>query len=294
MCDFIWSLWWIEIIFIVGLALQVLGCFGVVFVLVTNIVAVKTVIKSEIESFLNFLISLDCFVSICMVPYILQTVDVLHHDPSSKMCVLNVSTSHFLAMLNGLIPVGIVTYRVIYVCKPSWVMSAKQQRWLNYILLGQTLGVSVILALATIEYKDHSKHYLMCIGELPANTDRPRWDLPLSHPFRIASILAFSSRIFLVPAGYYLIFWFRDKNTSEVSGISEASRAKRRVRNAVNAKFNLLIWLSEMSSFIVLVFRGKISTVIFLLLSFGFSPMLYLVGMEETRKKLQNLCESLF
>ena len=204
-------------------------------------------------------------------------------------------SSYFLAMLNGLIPVGIVAYRVIFVCKSSWVMTDEQRKHLNFLLLGQLFGVCIILTSAAIFYKEYSKDYLECIGDIKINTDRsgPRWNLQYSHPFLIASILTFASRTFVVPVGYALIFWYREKKATEMTGLSEVSRANRRARNAVNAKFNFFIWLSEMSSFIVIIFRGKITTTIFFLVSFGVSPVLYLIGMEEMRVEFQSLWQSL-
>ena len=268
--------------------LRIFGCCGALFILATNCVALKIIIKSLKPTFLNFLICVDCCVSICAVPSILQAADVLTPDSSPTLCTLITFSTFFIAMLNGLIPVGIVIYRVIHVCKPTWVMTAEQRRVLNYILLALTLGVSIFLTLAAIAYKDHSKHYLVCIGQLEAAHGGSRWDLPIYHPFHLSSILAFISRTLFVPVGYSLIFWFRNKTTSEASGLSETSRANRRARNAVNAKFNFFIWLSEMSSYSVLIFGSNIGALIFLLISFGISPVLYLSGMEETRVELQD------
>ena len=90
-----------------------------------------------------------------------------------------------------------------------------------------------------------------------------------------------------MPVGYAYIFWFRHKTAVEAKGLSENARINRRMRNVVNAKFNFYIWLSEMSSFIGLAFGGKTSSLIYAFISFGVSPMLYLVGMEETRLELQ-------
>ena len=193
--------------------------------------------------------------------------------------------------MNGLLPVGIVLFRVFHACYPRRVMTAVQKRDLNYSILTLTLGVSVVLTGVALYYKDHYGHYHKCINK---DYDGPTWDLPLSHPFQLACHVFFLSRTLLVPIGYILIFLSRKKDANDAPGISEKSRKMRRTRNAVSAKFNFLIWLSEMSSFIVFIFEGPISDRIYLIISFGVSPLLYLAGMEETRIRLQLLAKNLF
>ena len=194
--------------------------------------------------------------------------------------------SYFLAMMNGLLPVGIVVYRLMRVCYPKKVETANQRRKLNYIILALTLGLSLSLTTSALYYKEYYHMYRLCMGEINGG---PTWDLPIWHPHRIVTTAAFLSRTIVVPSGYIVIYFFRRKTDRNAPGLTESSRKRRITRNAVNAKFNFYIWLSEMSSFIVLIFRNTFSKQLFIVLSFGVSPILYLLGMEETRIHLQKL-----
>ena len=148
------------------------------------------------------------------------------------------------------------------------------------------------MTLSALYNKNHNNEYLRCIGE--SDVGPGDYNLPLTHPHHLASIIVFEARTVFVPIGYFIIFLFRKKNAKEAPGISENSRKKRRIRNAVNAKYNFYIWLTEMPIFLVLVYRHPITIRIFLGISFGLSPILYLVGLEETRSELRNFGSKFF
>ena len=244
------------------------------------------------ENFLNLLISLDCCVGICMAHLIfLKSTEVLLPRSSPAICSLVEIGAFFLAMLNGLLPVGIVIYRLIRVCCPSWVMTTEQRRSLNYFILVLTLGSSIGLTASAFYYREHYEKYQMCLGD---SFEGPVWDLPSLHPFPLATKASLFSRAIFVPIGYVLIYFFRRKTDKKAPGLSENSRIKRMTRNVVNAKFNFYVWLSEMSCFIVLIFRDTFSLRLYMVLSFGLTPILYLLGMEETRTELQKIQKHIF
>ena len=236
------------------------------------------------------MISMDCSLGICMAINFSSTS--LNYLPS-KYCALKSTSTFFIAMMNGLLPVGIVLYRVIHVCYPKKVMTTKQRRELNYTIIALTLGLSIVLTMSALYYKDQYENYHKCMGDSSGGSG-PVWNLPIWHPHRLTTIMAFVARTLLVPIGYSLIFVFRKKNAREAPGLSENSRKMRKVRNAVNAKFNFLIWLSEMSALIMMISKGPISNRIYIIISFGFSPSLYLIGMEEARTEIRQIWGKFF
>ena len=181
------------------LSIQAFGCFAAMFILGSNIIAVKTVYKSLKDTFLNLLISLDCCIGICITPVnIIMSVEALIPSSSPEVCTLMTMSSYFLTMMNGLLPVGIVLFRVFHVCYPRRVMTAVQRKNLNYTILFLTLGVSVVLTGVALNYKDDYSHYRRCIKK---DHDGSVWALPVFHPFRLASIVAFLARTIFVPIG---------------------------------------------------------------------------------------------
>ena len=82
-----------------------------------------------------------------------------------------------------------------------------------------------------------------------------------------------------------IIFRFMKKQNENVKGISEESRSKRRNRNLVTMKFNLMNWMIETVSLLfVIIFQGDdIATIIYILLNSCTTPLIYLFGLEENQ-----------
>ena len=289
---FPFQIWYDKIAFVLDFALQVFGCCGALFILATNISALKIVISSMKTNLLNLLMALDCFVGMCIAPLLfVKSSEVLLPSSSPEICILVVFGFYFLAMMNGVLPVGIVTHRLIYVCCPTRVMTTEQKKRLNFIILALMLGISFAITASALYYKEHYDKYQICLGKI---TLGPPWDLPSLHPLPLCTIAVMILRTVSVPIGYALIFFFRRKTDRKAPGLSETSRKRRMARNAVNAKFNFYIWMSEISSYLVLIFGGTFSRRLYMVLSFGVSPILYLLGMEETRVELKKIGDKIF
>ena len=268
-----------------GFPLRVFSWCIALLILTTNSVVLKT-LKALKPTFLNLLIGIDCSIGICFAPvHVMVATNIL----PPGFCTLKSIIPFSLSLMNGLIPVGIVFYRVILVCCATRVMTAPQRKDLECKILVIMLGVSILLTISTLYHMDHSNEYLRCMGE--SRVDPGGHNLPFLHPHHLAISIAFVSRTVFVPVGYLLIFLFRVKNANEAPGLSENSRKNRRIQNAVNAKYNFYIWLSEMSIFLMFVYRNPITIRIFLGISFGLSPVLYLIGMEETRSELRSFAK---
>ena len=194
-------------------------------------------------------------------------------------------------MMNTLLPVSILLFRLIHVYLSHRIMTADERRALNNFILVFTFGVPIMLSTGVFYYKERYKPYQQCIGDEIVGPDF--LDLPYLHPLLFVIRIIFLTRSFFIPVGYTLIIFFTERAAKKAPGLSETSRANRRARNAVNAKFNSYIWMFEMSSSAVFLFKCPFSTRVYLLLSFGVSPLLYLVGMEESRSMLKNLLKKI-
>ena len=227
-----------------------------------------------------------------MAPLLLaKSLDATFSRASLDLCAPLTISSYFLSMMNALLPVSILLFRLIHVYLSHRIMTADERRALNNFILAFTFGVPVLLATGIFYYKEHYKPYQQCIGD---GVVGPNFlNLPTLHPLPLATIIVFLIRSSFIPIGYTLIFFFTERTARKAPGLSESARAKRRARNAVNAKFNCYIWMFEMSGSVVLLFKGTFINRTYILLSFGISPLLYLIGMEESRSELQNLLTKL-
>lgn len=285
-----------------GVPLHLLSMFGLI--TATSIAAVNLpviwVVKKESKlTLINQLVGLDCLLCLSHIPIVLYTTNVFGLFASSSLCSLRVFYTFFITMLNRLLPVGIVFYRYVYVCRSSWVLSAQQRKNLNILIFTVILAFTILLSLCSIIFKEKYLHYLECIGQgedftgIQTNINLV-WGLSLFHPFHLLSILTFFSHTLLVPLGYILIYAFRRNQNTETIGLNESSRIARKNRNIVTTKFNLLIWLSEASSFFVLVPNGKTFYILYFLISSCVSPMLYYIGIEVNRQAVRQHLKELF
>ena len=273
------------ILILLEIALHAVSWVGAFLILGTNTVAAKTVVNLLKKSFINWLICLDCLIGICVAVLLFaKPFDALFFGSSLEFCTFNAISSYFLSMMNGLLPISILLFRLTHVYWSNRIMTRNQRRALSGIICVFTFGVTIFLTAGVFFYKEHYKPYQQCVGQVVDSSNF--FDLPNLHPLRLTTIMVFFIRSFFVPIGYICIFYFTERTAKNAPGLSETSRIKRRAQNAVNAKFNCYIWMAEMLSFAVLIFNDPFSARIYLVLSFGVSPILYLVGMEESRLEL--------
>ena len=86
----------------------------------------------------------------------------------------------------------------------------------------------------------------------------------------------------------HVSFSFRRKHDMNVGGISLECRKQRKNRNLVTVKFNMFNWILEtLSTFLVLIFRSRILSILYIItLSCG-TPVVYFLGIEENRRKVK-------
>ena len=78
--------------------------------------------------------------------------------------------------------------------------------------------------------------------------------------------------------------------TDNVKGISESSRSKRRNRNLVSMKFNLINWMVEIVSLLlVIIIPSDLVFIIYGLLNSCATPLVYIFGIEENRRSAKRM-----
>ena len=262
--------------------------FGIgsgIFILLSNVPILWMIWKEHTLTWINQVIVVDCLLCLCMIPIILSKAGVY-----PLPCSFITSYAFFAALLNRLLPVGIVIYRYIYVCKSSWVHTEDKRSNLEVALSTSLLVIPLGLAFGSWVYQDKYIKFLNCMAKqnilFEFEQEMTGWafDLPIYHPFRALNIIAFFSFSVLVPAGYYLIYRFRKKDNYYVDGLNERSRLIRRHKNIVSTQVNMVNWIIEMSGFIIVLIPGGNSfSILYFLLTCTISPALYYAGILRTR-----------
>ena len=87
---------------------------------------------------------------------------------------------------------------------------------------------------------------------------------------------------------------FRRNHNNKLKGISEDQRSKRRKRNLVTMKFNMINWMIETVSIIMIVIvPDDLVFTLYILLNSCATPLVYIFGMEENRKSAMDHLKSL-
>ena len=146
-------------------SLQIFALASAVTILLVNL-PILWILKSKCEAtVINLFILLD--VSICL----LQPVTVLYSAElwlfrrpiTPALCGIATTTSFYFSLLNRLIPVGIVTYRYVFVCRSHWVHTGPQRRNFNTVLAITLATIPLLLATGSYYYRDKYLHYLSCL-----------------------------------------------------------------------------------------------------------------------------------
>ena len=221
--------------------------FGVttgVTIIIANLPILWIIWKENSQTFINQLIGIDCLLCLGMIPVVLN-----HSSVFQLPCSFITSYAFFASLLNRLLPVGIIIYRFIYVCRSSWVLTAHQRKVCQISLSLSILALPICLTIGSWIYREKYAYYLICTGQgdkffdSTEKTDGFAWLLPIYNPFHLLTLFAFFSYAVLVPLGYTAIYKFRRQDSYDVAGLSERSRLIRRHRNIVTTKFNLLNWI---------------------------------------------------
>ena len=91
---------------------------------------------------------------------------------------------------------------------------------------------------------------------------------------------------------YFRFTLLQNKNTV---GLSEAARAKRKRRNVVTMKFNLLNYLLETVSMVLtLAVRGYLVGLLQILVTSCGTPIVYYLGMEDNRQDADTIINIIY
>ena len=116
------------------------------------------------------------------------------------------------------------------------------------------------------------------------------FDMSPLHPFRIIFnfIFLFGISFISIPLLYSLTYKFTMKQNKIASGLSEKQKQKRRHKNMVSIRFNLMNWMLE-SVMILMIFltTDKMFQTAFILVTSIGTPLIYYLGIEENRKQIE-------
>ena len=88
-------------------------------------------------------------------------------------------------------------------------------------------------------------------------------------------------------------FRFRNLQDNRVIGLSTAAKIARKRRNLVTMRFNMINWLLETVSLLLVMFNEKqILTILYLLITSCGTPLVYYLGIEENRQKAREYFQS--
>ena len=270
------------------------GCIVIINSLLLNY------LKRSNSTLINNLIICDCVVNLANIPRILKLLNGVPY-PNITCLPMHMFTN-FITYVNRLLPIGIVLYRYVYVCRHSWVLTSFGKRILDSVIVGLILGCSLFLVVITSVYKENYRTYLECVGRVfqyhfdvqdflfDGREKGIVWILPFFHPVRVLCNLMFYSYIIIVPVGYFKIYSFTRNQATTVIGLNESSRLRRKRLNIVTTRFNLIIWILETVAPILffLPLEIKLSWLVYNFVACCFSPFLYFVGIECNRLAVRN------
>ena len=86
------------------------------------------------------------------------------------------------------------------------------------------------------------------------------------------------------------MFRFIKLQNKNVKGISDNARLKRKNRNLVTMKFNMINWaLETLGTLFIIVLPTSSSFIIYMLLSSCGTPVVYFLGIEENMKTAREI-----
>ena len=122
----------------------------------------------------------------------------------------------------------------------------------------------------------------------------PQWSLSGWNPFHLATIISFCSSIVVTPVCYAAIYRlqlnfkeeplyvysilsrFRNRHDEKVAGISRSARVLRKRRNLVSMRFNMINWLLETISIILVMVEDNVFlSILYLLVTSCGTPLVF-------------------
>ena len=98
----------------------------------------------------------------------------------------------------------------------------------------------------------------------------------------------FSSKLFLKK-----VLRFRKIQDKKINGLSSSAKIARKRRNLVSMQFNMINWLLETVSLILVMIKGNLMfTILYLLVTSCGTPLVYYLGIEENRQKAREYFQS--
>ena len=91
----------------------------------------------------------------------------------------------------------------------------------------------------------------------------------------------------------FFIFRFRMGQDRKAPGLSSTAKALRKKRNLVSVRFNMINWVVESVSLILVMFgENLLFKILYLLVNSCSTPLVYYLGIEENRQMARDYFQS--
>ena len=138
--------------------------------------------------------------------------------------------------------------------------------------------------------REHEFYYNKMDFTEELNKSSNYFDLSPFNPFRVIFnfIVLFGGNIG-IPLLYGITYMFTKAQNKFATGLSDEAKQRRRQKNLVSIRFNLMNWMLEslMILMIIMTTKKMFQTTFILVTSIG-TPLIYYLGIEENRKQIKD------
>ena len=180
------------------------GFFGILLIIFVITLVMVVILSHNSPTYVNCFILGSCLLKIANIPAILWQMKV---PLLNSVCAFRVVLAYSINMANRMIPIGIAFYRWIYANNSGLLMTCSRRKCLNLIITTTMVLTMASLTWGAITYKGQNTYYNKCTGQTKNYSYNYSFDLPITHPFHLASYLTFFSNVLIAPILYSLIFW---------------------------------------------------------------------------------------
>ena len=287
-------------------------------ILLTNVFLIRLILRKLSRTFLDNLMILDSVSCICNMYSLFVMSNVI------KLCNFSVPFIFTLNLFNRNVSFVTPLYRYVCVVHHELVDSVTKRKIFEKSLIAGITSITVGGAAGIVyfrekyfPYKGNSRNqshfhleitnilscsnFLVCTGREQefyyndqdfteeSTKSSNYFDMSPLHPFRVIFnfIVIFGGSIG-IPLLYGLTYKFTMNRNKIASGLSDEAKQRRRQRNLVSIRFNLMNWMLE-SVMIIMIFMttDKMFQTTFILVTSIGTPLIYYLGIEENRKQIE-------
>ena len=140
----------------------VVGLFFCIAIITINVPVIFMLLNKCEATVVNLFIIIDCL--LCLLHVFIILFSALQVQQGPVLCGILTTVAFFLSFLNRLIPVGIVVFRYVFVCRSHLVVSAIQRKKFGRFLVKSIISVPIVLSFFSFIYREKYLHYWRCLG----------------------------------------------------------------------------------------------------------------------------------